>query len=165
MKLFFAKSSYLDMEVLRPLSHILPYWELTWDHAEEQYSEEDESYAAVLNLLIVELSAATPPVKYHDNEDRLAQYVIKHLRWPISKVGKRWIGEDYAAIIEQGGFHDINEGDLILAAAGRIQAAIARGQLRYDDMEESHRIMLGAVLSVILYHRTPQGEGNTEQSK
>lgn len=162
---FFAKSSYLDMEVLRPLSHILPYWELTWDHAEEQYSEEDESYAAVLNLLIVELSTATPPVKYHDHEDRLAQYVIKHLRWPISKVGKRWAGEDYAAIIEQGGSHDINEGDLILAAAGRIQAAIARGQLRYDDMEESHRIMLGAVLSVILYHRTPQDEGNTEQSK
>ena len=68
------------------------------------------------------------------------------------------MGEDYSAIIEQGGFDDVNDSDL--AAAGRIQAAIIRGQTRYDDMEESHRMMVGAVLAIILYHREPYDTGN-----
>ena len=40
----------------------------------------------------------------------------------------------------------------MLAAAGRIKAAIDRGQLTYEDMESSHRRMLSVVLSVILYN-------------
>jgi len=143
------------MEVLRPLSHIMAYWELTWDPAKGKYSEEECSYASLLNQLIDEIDTTAPPAKYHDNEDRLAEHVIEHLKWPITKAGNRWIGGDYVSIIEQGGFHDLNEMDLIVAVAGRIQAAIDRGQLHYDDMEEGHRIMLGAVLSIILYHRTP----------
>jgi hypothetical protein len=152
---FFAHSCNLDWEVLRPLSHILPYWELTWLPDEQKYSEEDGSYAGLLNSLISDLEVANPPMKYHDNEDRLAEYVVKHLKWPIKRVGRRWIGESYDCILEQGGFHDIDEQDLILAAAGRIRAATDRNQLHYDDMEESHRRMLGAVLTIILYHRTP----------
>lgn len=155
MKSFFARSDSLDREVLRPLSHILPNWETTWNAAEQKYSEEDGSYAAELNALIDELAAATPPAKYHDNEDRLAEYVVKHLKWPIRKEGKRWVGEDYDLILQQGGFHDIDERDLVLATAGRIRAAIDRGQTHYDQMEKSHRRMLAAVLSTILYHRMP----------
>ena len=156
MKSFFADSGAdcLDREVLRPLSHIHANWELTWDDAAQRYREEEDSYARELNKLIEELDNAAPPAKYHDNEDRLAEYVRKHLNWNIQKVGNRWIGEDYAAILEQGGFHDIDEKELVMAAAGRIHAAIAFGQSHYDDMEESHRRMLAAVISVILYHRT-----------
>jgi hypothetical protein len=115
---FLAKSDFFDREVLKPLSHILPYWELTWDPANQRYLEEDDSYAAIVNALISELEVATPPVQYHDNEDRLAEYVLKHLKWPIRKEGKRWVGADYGSIIEQGGFHDLDEHDLVLAAAG-----------------------------------------------
>jgi hypothetical protein len=148
----------LDREVLRPLSHIHANWELTWDDATQQYREEENSYARKLNELIEELENATPPAKYHDSEDRLAEYVLKHLNWKIKKAGNRWIGADYAAIIEQGGFHDIDEKELVLAAAGRIHSAIGFGQSHYDDMEESHRRMLAAVMSVILYHRTEPDE-------
>jgi hypothetical protein len=155
IKSFFARSSFLDIEVLRPMSHIQPHWELTWNPEEEKYIESNDSYAAVLNALIAELDVAKPPAKYHDNEDCLAEYVVEKLKWPIRKNGNLWVGANYISIIEQGGFYDLNERDLILAAAGRIRAAIGRGQLRYDDMEESHRLMLGAVIAVILYHRTP----------
>jgi hypothetical protein len=54
--------------------------------------------------------------------------VVKHLKWPIRKEGKRWVGSDYNAIIQQGGFDDLDEKDLVLAAAGRIRTAIDRGQ-------------------------------------
>jgi hypothetical protein len=156
MKSFFAdsKSDSLDREVLRPLSHIKGNWELTWDDSKDKYVEEDDSYAQQLNDLISELDAAVPPARYHDNEDRLSEYVRDNLKWPIRKDGARWVGADYDSIIEQGGFDDLDEKNLVLAAAGRIRAAQARGQDHYDAMEKSHRRMIAAVLSVILYHRT-----------
>jgi len=154
MSSFFANSDLIDHEVLRPLSHIHGNWELSWDTRHQQYREEDNSYARLLNTLIKELDNTVPPSRYHDNEDRLAEYVRDRLKWPIRKQGQRWVGADYDWLIEQGGFDDLDEKDLILAAAGRIHAAQAHGQKHYDDIEESHRRMLAAVLSVILYHRT-----------
>jgi hypothetical protein len=44
----------------------------------------------------------------------------------------------------------------VQAAAGRIHAAIDRGQLHFDDMEWSHQVILAGVLAAILYHREPQ---------
>jgi hypothetical protein len=150
---FFADNSSLAREVLRPLSHICDNWELTWDDDQQRYTEEPESFAKKLNKLITELDTTNPPSRYHDNEDCLAEYVRDNLKWKIHKEGRRWIGEDYDAILEQGGFNDLDEENLILAAAGRIRAACAYGQKHYDEMEDSHRKMLAAVLSVILYHR------------
>jgi hypothetical protein len=164
VKVFFARSEWLDREVLRPLSHILPYWETSWDEVEEKYCEEQGSYTALLNSLIGELAAANPPARYHDNEDRLARYVVENLKWPIRKEGNRWAGADYSFILQQGGFVGLNERDLVAAAAGRIHAAITRGQLHYDDMEDSHRRMLAAVLSVILYLRSPPEENRDTRS-
>ena len=156
MKLFFSDSDsdMLDRDVLRPLSHIKGNWELTWCDVKKKYVEEDNSYAKLLNELISELESVKPPKKYHDNEDRLAEYVKEALKWPIRKQGSRWVGVDYDLILEQGGFHDVDEENLVLAAAGRIRAAQDRGQMHYDDMERSHKRMLAAVMTVILYHRT-----------
>jgi hypothetical protein len=151
---FFAWSDTLDHRVLRPLSHIHANWEVTWDHGAERYEHEHDSFAEKLNLLIEELANTQPPLRYHDNEDRLAQYVVAKLNWNIQKQGNRWVGADYDFILEQGGHNDIDQQDLILAAAGRIHAALARGQMHIDQMEESHARMLCAVLSIILYHRT-----------
>lgn len=151
---FFANSNYLDLEVLRPLSHIRGAWDTTWDINTEAYVNEEDSFASLLNELIAEIEAASPPARYHDNEDRLAEYVRDSLKWPIHKEGNRWVGPaDYKAIIEQGGFNDLHEQNLILAAAGRIRAATDRDQKRFDQMEDSHRAILAHVLSVILYHR------------
>lgn len=156
MKEFFdySEAYSLDAMVLKQLEHIRGNWELMWDHDEDKYLEEDNSYAALLNSLIEELGSVTPPEKYHDNEDRLAEYVKDRLGWNISKVGNRWVGVDYLSILEQGGFSDDDEKDLVLAAAGRIVAARDRGQMHFDEMENSHKKILADVLSIILYHRS-----------
>ena len=153
-KEFFSNSDLLDYLVLKPLSHIKGNWELTWDNDKQEYVVEEDSFAELLNQLIEELGSVNTQSKYHDNEDRLAEYVRLNLNWKIKKVGKLWVGADYAAIIEQGGFRDINQEQLILAAAGRIKAAIDRNQFYFDDMEESHQKILAAALAIILYHRT-----------
>lgn len=152
-KLFFADSSLLDYMVLRPLARIRPNWELIWDGANSSYEIEDGSFAGQLNRFIHDLASCLVPERYHENEDILAEYVVKHLRWPIRKVGRRWIGDDYTAVVEQGGSRDVDQENLLAAAAGRIRAALVRGQPHFDDMEKLHREMLAAVMSIILYWR------------
>jgi hypothetical protein len=154
VRAFFAWSDgVLDRAVLRPLSHITLNWELTWNHTTKCYEPEDDSFASLLNKTIDELAETEPPARYHDNEDRLAHYLIETLGWPIRKERGRWIGADYDSILEQGGFEDIDQSELLQAAAGRIHAALDRAQRHFDDMEESHQRMLATVLTVILYHR------------
>lgn len=72
---FFADSSILDYMVLRPLAHIRGGWDVSWDAEKHAYAEEENSFAGLLNFLIAELAAANPPARYHDSEDRLAEYV------------------------------------------------------------------------------------------
>lgn len=153
-KIFFANSDILDRMVLRPLSHINMSWELTWDRQNKEYEREPDTFANLLIDLITEISNTVPPTKYHNNEDCLAEYVIQSLHWNIHKQGGRWVGMDYDSILEQGGFSDINEKNLVEAATGRIQAAISRQQNHFDDMEEHHQRMLAAVMTIIIYHRT-----------
>jgi len=153
LRSFFEDSSLLDYLVLRPLSHIRGAWELRWSLESGAYAEEPDSFAALLNGLITELAAIKPPSRYHDSEDRLAEYVRKKLNWPICKVRMRWVGADYDVILQQGAFDDVDQSELLIAAAGRIQAARDQGQLHFNDMEESHQRMLAAVLSIILWQR------------
>ena len=68
-------------------------------------------------------------------------------------------------MLEQGGFKTDGDSDLILAAAGRIKAAIERGQRHFDDMERSHQVVLAGVLAAILYHREPQEDWYRQQAK
>jgi len=151
---FFVQSEFLCHDVLRPLSHFEPNWDLYWDHDAGEYEVEENSYASQLNRLIDELSKVNPPLKYHDNEDFLANYVRISLKWPVIKEGGRWICDDYSSLLEQGGFGDINEQNLLNAASGRIHTALKFGQKHFDDMEEGHRKILASVLSIVLYHRS-----------
>lgn len=151
---FFQQCEYLGHLVTRPLSHIRPNWELIWDHEKKEYLIEEDSYSNLLNILIKELSTVDPPPKYHDHEDRLAEHVNSDLGWNVNKINGRWVDEDYEAILEQGSFNDIQQKNLVLAAAGRIRAAIIRGQTHFDEMEQSHQKILAGVLAIILYHRT-----------
>jgi hypothetical protein len=153
VRAFFSWSELLDREVLRPLSHIRPNWEASWSHSEQRYEPEENSFADELNIAIELIATTLPPERYHDNEDVLAQYVIEKLKWPIRKEGKRWVGEDYASILEQGGFEDVDQGELLTAATGRVFAAFRNGQEHYYEMEKGHRQMLAAILSIIIYHR------------
>lgn len=88
-----------------------------------------------------------------NNEDVLAEYVKSHLNWNIYKKGNRWESSDYEAIINQGSFGDEDQKNLILAAAGRIEAAIEHGQTNFDDMEYGHQKILAMVMASILYQR------------
>jgi len=153
VKIFFANSDILDYMVLRRLSHVNISWELTWDPVEQEYKREEGTFSGLLIDLINELATTKYPPKYHDNEDALAEYVRESLKWQIQKIGSRWVGATYGSILEQGGFKDIDEKNLVQAAAGRIQAAINRGQTHFDDMEKFHRQILADVLAIILYHR------------
>lgn len=153
VKDFFRNSELLDALTLRQLSHINGNWELTWDESLEQYEPEDDSFAAKVNDLIEELGSLQPPLKYHDNEDRLAEQVQGRLGWNLKKVGRRWVCEDYPVVLQQGSFNDVDQRELMLAAAGRIKAAMTRGQMHFDEMERSHQRMLADVLAIVLYHR------------
>lgn len=74
-----------------------------------------------------------------------------------SKKGSRWIGADYASILEQGGFKDSDQLDLIQAAAGRVHAAFDFGQTHFDEMDDGHQTMLAALMTIIIYHRYVDG--------
>ncbi|MBN9299456.1 MAG: hypothetical protein J0I41_20820 [Filimonas sp.] len=151
---FFANSSDLDVLSLRPLSHISMCWELIWDADRNEYEREEGTLAGLLNDLIIELAQCTVPTNYHENEDRLAKFVADNLNWRIKKEKGRWNGAAYESILEQGGFGDINQCDLVIAATGRVQAAIKHGQYRFDDMEFGHKKILAELIAIILYHRS-----------
>lgn len=143
----------MDREVLRPLSHARLNWELMWDHDAKRYEPEDDSFAQDLNELIEHIANSPRPDRYHDNEDVVANYLVTEGA-SIKKEKGRWVGMDYDNILAQGGFDDIDQQHLRLAATGRVCAAIERGQLHYDDMEDGHRKMLAQILTIILYHGT-----------
>jgi len=152
MRTFFEWSEYLDEDVTKQLRHIKQDWELMWDDENKQYIEEEYSFAEDLNKLFKELENIVPPKNYHEFEDNIAKYQIEFGKSRAKKKGKKWDVVDYASFIEQGAFHDINEYNLKKSAAGRIRGAITRKQNHYDEMEISHRIMLGDILAIILYH-------------
>lgn len=151
-KEFFDNSIWLQRYALRPLSHIEPDWELVWDDENDCYLEEDGTLAKELNHLIQEIASTPPPVNYHDNEDALAYYLVDK-GWPITKINGRWDYPDYERILEQGGFSDTDEKNLVKAASGRTHAAMDFDQYEFDDMEDGHMKILASVIAVILYHR------------
>lgn len=153
IKQFFSYSDSLDYLSLRQLSHLSLNWELSWYAENEKYVCEVNSFAGLLNNFFDEMARTIPPVKYHDNEDVLVNYLIKKSKWPIRKEGYRWVGDNYESILEQGGFDDLDEYNLVQAATGREIAAINLGQKRFDDMEEGHQKILAGVIAIILYHR------------
>ena len=153
VKAFFKQSLALDYLALRQLSHINGNWELSWDHDKNEYEPEEDSFAEKVNELLAQMSQMNPPARYHDNEDRLAESAKKWLGWNLKKVGNRWVGAEYPLILEQGAFSDIAQQELRMAAVGRISAATSRGQIHFDEMEESHQKMLADVIAIILYHR------------
>lgn len=164
VKDFFAWSDWIDHEVLRPLSHIRANWELTWNPDTREYCPEDDSFAELLNQLVDQLDGCDPPSRYHDNEDVLGEYVQRKLNWGVKKAGRSWIASDgrrlcpttMSSFLQQGAFDDDGQVNLVRAAAGRIQAAIVRGQTHFDQMEQSHQYLLAGVLASILYHRASE---------
>jgi hypothetical protein len=150
---FFEHSELLEYEVLRPLSHIRGNWELTSGNGDYHFEIEDDSFARELSELVDELDQTKTPKRYHDNEDNLVEYVRGRLGKEIKKVGNRWQGRDYQSILQDAGFYDFKEENLVQSAKGRIEAAQKYGQEHYDDMEQGHRKMLGLLLALIIYHR------------
>jgi len=122
IRIFFEPSSFIEHEVLRPLSHIRGNWDLYIDKESGRYLEEEDSFAALFNALIDELAVTQPPLRYHDNEDCLGEYVQRHLNWNIKKSGRVWINQDgsrlhpsdYLSLLEQGAFNKEGINNLVL---------------------------------------------------
>lgn len=157
VRAFFAASENIDHDVLRPLSHITSAWEMLWDREAGSYEPEPGTFAADLNAIIEQIASTPRPDRYHDHEDTLAEAVIRDLKWPIQKKGSRWIGANYESILEQGAFSDFGQQDLASSTAGRVHAALDRGQLDFDHMDESHAHMLAAIMTIMIYHRYSDG--------
>lgn len=85
---------------------------MSWNVESNTYEEESDSFAGLLNGLITQLALINPPSRYHDSEDRLAEYVQKNLNWGIHKVGARWVGADYNSILRRGSFDDEKYSDM-----------------------------------------------------
>lgn len=150
---FFAWSDLLDREVLKPLAHIKGGWELWWCRETRRYEHEEDSFAKQLSILIDDIADTAISPRYHDNEDVVANFLASKPGSKISKVNGKWTGAPYGWILEQGGFDDIDQGELLTSAIGRVAVAIELGQMTYDEMEDGHRLMLGDLLTIILYHR------------
>jgi hypothetical protein len=103
--------------------------------------------------LIIDLEETEIYENYHEKEDVVAEYVNTFLNWGVLKDGNKWSGEDYNSILGQGGFHDMNQQNLMFGAAGRIRTALQFSQSGFDDIEYGHKKMLGDILAIILYHR------------
>lgn len=151
---FVKKNELFDYMVTRPLDHILPNWELLWDDNANRFRVEEDSFARKVNEMLEELLSIPTPDNYHANEDVLAEYVKEHLNWDIAKVHGRWISCDYRVVINQGSFGDEEQKNMLAAAKGRIEAAIRKGQTKFDDMEYGHQRILAMVLASILYQRS-----------
>lgn len=160
VKSFFQNSTDLYTCVLKKICHIKQQFMLEWNETTQKYIGGFNSFANELNSLIEELDLIDVPDYYHDNEDILAEFVRDRLGWNIYKVGRFWKWNDndenksdYYAIIEQGGWYDAEQKNLLEAVAGRIKAAQHFGQTNFNEMEEGHKVMLGYILATILYHR------------
>ena len=79
--------------------------------------------------------------------------VVKFLKRNISKVGKRWEGEEYEAILAQDGFHDKDlENYYRQQQIGYTQRKPINAH--FDDMDNGHRKQLSSILTIILYHKS-----------
>ena len=154
---FYAWCDSLDRFVLRPLSHIAPNWEATWSHGLQQYVPEHDSFAQDLNEIIERIAICPRPSAYHSHEDAIIETSIRKSGWPVQKKGNRWITTDYRSLLQSGSFYDLEQLNLIAAAAGRTQAAMDFDQMSYDNMEEGHQYILSAILSLIIYQRYSDG--------
>lgn len=162
---FFADSAYLDYAALRPLSHVAPNWELTWDSSMGEYEAEEGSLAAHLNVLIEQVARSVPPTDYHSHENRLAQLYARvgGGRFHLSKSGKLWIDsqtnkptskEMVGHMIEQASSGSDDVPDLVLACAGRVATAMRFGVRHFDDLDDGHLAMLAVLIAVVLFRRS-----------
>ncbi|MER8445211.1 hypothetical protein NKH52_18670 [Mesorhizobium sp. M1066] len=147
---FFARSPFVPGMVLRRLSHIKHNWEVGWDPHSGRYLPEPFSLAADLNEVIDQIAATTPPGRYHDHEDIIVGCVSSI--FSAEKQGGRWRGDDYGFLLEQGLMMSGRLDDLILAATGRVYAAINSGQKHFDDVEHGHLRMLSDILATIVFY-------------
>lgn len=154
VKEFFTKSIDIKKSVLHPLSHIYTCWDISWDQEKDQFEEKPRSLGCLLNELIDHINEVEAPDNYHDHEDSVAEFLkSKDNGWDIKKVGRLWKGANYHSILEQGGYGDFKQEQLLLSVAGRIKAARKFGQMTFDEMEEGHKNILAFLIANILYHR------------
>jgi hypothetical protein len=166
---FFYRSDRLDYATLRPLSHVMFNWELIGsENGDPLFEEEEDSYAAHLNVLIDEIAATTPPSDYHRYENQIAaeytdaingRYFLKGKLWHVKQSGQPIQKDDVGHMMEQASSGSDDIPDLVLAAAGRIATAMSYGVANFDDLDRGHMEMLAIDLMTILFRRSDAPAG------
>lgn len=161
---FFYRSDQLDYTTLRPLSHVMCNWELTSSESGDPlFEEEEDSYAAHLNVLIDEIAATSPPSDYHAFENQIAaehngaiegRYFLKGGLWYDNETSQLIQKDDVGHMMEQASsaWDDIPE--LVLATAGRVATAMRHGVMEFDDLDQGHMEMMAIDLMTILFRRS-----------
>lgn len=153
MRDFFENSDFLDIMVLKPLSHIRPDWELSWYGSIDEYKPSVDSFAYELQQLIYEIEACVAPDDYHLHEDIVIKSTPQEFNEEVYKQGRLWIGQSYQILLQNGGLFDDDAKNLVMATAGRIAVAKRHGQLHFDQMDFSHQKILAIIMALVLYHR------------
>ena len=148
-----------DLEVTKPLSHIAPYYELTWDMEAQKFEEEELSFAPVLNSLIDKLAKTSSHTDYHQFVDdellasRFANEVIylEGKRWKNNRTKEPLKPEDIGHYLEQHALGGCSLVNLKKSVSSRIRAAQKAGIKNWDELDDGHRKMLAELIVVILY--------------
>ncbi len=159
---FFGESEWLDRAVLRPLSHIALSWELRRTDTVGVFMEEEDSLAALMNQLILDISRATPPADYHAHEDAVIRLrdgiengtiYLERKRWRDRQTGEPLDKSTLGSLMEQASIIYEDIPDLVLAAAGRVATAMKHGDATFDDLDDGHADMLAEILTIIIWVR------------
>jgi hypothetical protein len=139
-------------------------WELVGSESGDPlFEEEEDSYAAHLNVLIDEIAAASPPYDYHEHENQIAaeyrgaingRYFLKGRLWHDKQTGQPIQKDDVGHMMEQASSGSDNVPGLVLAAAGRVATAMSHGVANFDDLDRGHMEMLAIDLMTILFRRS-----------
>ena len=161
---FFDQSVQLDYAALRPLSHVMSNWELMRSKdGDPLFEEEEDSFAAHLNVLIDQIAATAPPSDYHMFENQIACGYEGAIRGRYSLTGKLWYDSQTGQPIEKDAVGNMMEQascgsddipGLVYAAAGRVATAMSYGTENFDDFDRGHMEMLAIDLMTVLFRRS-----------
>ncbi len=160
---FFDQSDWLDYAALRPLSHVMSNWELVRsEDGTLLFEEEEDSFAAHLNVLIDQIAATAPPSDYHAFENQIARgydgaiggrYFLHGKLWHDSQTGQPIEKDALGHMIEQASARSDDVPGLVHAAAGRVATAMSYGCANFDNMDKGHMEMLAIDLMTVLFRR------------
>lgn len=149
---FFIKSEKLAGEVLLPLDHIFDNWELRWNEEKGEFFEEEDSFSPQLNGVIRDCIRVGFPDKKIGSLEEMGDFLNQKLGWP-PEPGTNLASQNY--LRDEAEIFLLTESSLYESASTILEFSIRTGTLRFDDLSEYSRVILGSIFSSLLYLRDP----------